>query len=138
MHDRTIICVGKVEKRVKVSRCITRMVHYAKGPATNSSCLSLCKHINVVVKPLGRKPSFTLAVILLLAGRVSIYYVAKTFILIYMMLFPDFDLFFILSDFISCKHVDVLATAEILLSKDDTVCVLSGCMGSNVLSTEQS
>ena len=55
-----------------VSIYITRIVHYA-----NSSCLGLRMHINVVT-PLGREPSFTVAVILLLAGGVSIYHVAKT------------------------------------------------------------
>ena len=77
MHDRTIIGVGKVVKLVMVSLCVKRMVHYAKRQAKHSSCLGLCKHINGV-KPRGRYPSFTLAVILLLAGGVSIYPVTKT------------------------------------------------------------
>ena len=74
MHDRKIIGVGKVVKHVMMSVCITRIVHYAKRPATNSPCLNIFMHVNVV-KPLGRHPSFTLVVTVLLAGCVSIYHV---------------------------------------------------------------
>ena len=63
------------------------------------------------------------------------YHVAKkTCVLIYVV---QNLMNFILSDLILSKHVDVLGMAETLLSKDDTACVLSGCQGSKVLSTEQ-
>ena len=77
MHDGIIIGVGKVVKLVMVSLCITCMVHYAKRSVNHSSCLGLCMHINGV-KSLCRNPCFTLAVILLLAGGVSIYPFTKT------------------------------------------------------------
>ena len=57
MHDRTIIGVGKVVKLVMLSLCITRIIHHAKRPATNSSSLGLCMHINVV------KPHLKLTII---------------------------------------------------------------------------
>ena len=77
MHHGTIIAVGKVVKLVMLSIYISRIVNYAKRPASNNSCIGLCKHINVVI-PVGRQPYFTIAVILLLAGGGSIYAVTKT------------------------------------------------------------
>ena len=109
MHDRTIIGVDNVVKLVMLSLCNTSVVQYAKRPGTSSSCPSLCMHINDV-KPLGRNPSFTLALIIFLEGCVSIYSVTKTVcFVIYVVLFPDFDLLVIPSDLLSRKHTDVLA-----------------------------